>query len=363
MIQEFRFPASLGACALSLCLATPSLAQETDTVYLAGGTSETGKVLESSFSGLSFQPEKGAKKVVPWETVLRVDYFDAPEDLQLGLAALNAGNAEAALQPLEAALASEGIRPPLVQEALFHLSYAEQRVGQAKEAADGYTKLLTNFPKGRYLRMAGENLLALRLAANDTGGAQSTVTTLSEGAKGLEGVEAVIGLLEARLLEGQNKAAEAGLRYAAVEALAGAAPGLVQEAKLGRARMLLGTDKAGEAEPIFRELTIAGSSSRVLSGAWNSLGELQAKDGRAKKNSERILDGLYAYLRTVVQYKPLPGESTEEYERAVAGAENCFRLLSELEQNPEKKRKLRDLEHERHDQLQQEYPNSVYLKK
>jgi len=363
MIQVFRFPAPLGAAALSLCLALPSLAQDTDTLYLAGGTSETGKVLESGFAGLSFQPEKGAKKVVPWETVLRVDYFDAPEDLQVGLAALNAGNADVARQPLEAALGTEGLRPPVVQEALFALSYAEQRSGQSAEAAAGYAKLLADFPKGRYLRMAGENLLALKLAANDAGGAQGAVTKLAEGAKGLEGVEAVIGLLDARLLEGQDKAAEAGQRYAAVEALAGAAPVLVQEAKLGRARMLAKGDKAAEAEPIFRELTTAGVSSRVLSGAWNGLGELQQKDGRAKKNSERILDALYAYLRTVVQYKPLPGESTEEYERALAGAETCFRYLSELEQNPEKKRQLRDRERERHDQLQQEFPNSVFLKK
>ena len=173
----------------------------------------------------------------------------------------------------------------------------------------------------------------------------------------------MVGLLEGRLLEGQGKNAEAGQRYAAVEALAGATPGLVQEAKLGRGRMLLRENKAGEAEPIFRALVSEGVSPRVLSGAWNGMGELQVHDGRAKKNSERILDALYAYLRTVVQYRPLPGESTEEYERALAGAETCFRFLSELEQNPEKKRQLRDRERDRHDQLQQEYPNSVFLKK
>src|SRR4030095_8043844 len=50
-----------------LALAVPAAAQELDTVYLSNGSTETGKVLESTRTGLTFQPEKGAKKPVPWE--------------------------------------------------------------------------------------------------------------------------------------------------------------------------------------------------------------------------------------------------------------------------------------------------------
>jgi hypothetical protein len=251
----------------------------------------------------------------------------------------------------------------IVQQALFHLAYALQRMGKAGDADARYAKLLQDFPKGRYLRQAAENLLELRLAANDVPGAQSLLASVSEGAKGVEGIEPLIGLLEARLLEGQGKNSEAGQRFAAVEATAGASPGIVQEARLGRARVLLRENKGAEAEPMFRALITESSLARVQSGAWNGLGELQAADGRAKKNAERILDALYAYLRSVVQYKPLPGESTEEYERALAGAATCFKYLSELEQNPEKKKLHRDRERERLEQLQLEYPSSSFLKK
>lgn len=362
--MTLSLPCSLVALAAVAFLPGTSTAQEeVDTLLLSNGSTETGKVLEESWSGVSFQPEKGAKKVVPWDTVQSVDYFDAPDDLQSGLATLAAGNMEVAKEFFETVLASADNRPMIVQQARFHLAYAEQRMGKASEAAAGYAKLLQDFPKSRYLREAAENLLVLRLGENDATGAQSMLTGLAEGAKGVEGIEPLVGLLEARLLEGQGKNGEAGQRFAAVEAMAGARAELVQEAKLGRARILLRENKAGEAEPIFRSLISESPLPRVQSGAWNGLGELQAADGRAKKNSERILEALYAYLRSVVQYKPLPGESTEEYERALAGAATCFKYLSELEQNPEKKKLHRERERERMEQLQLEYPSSSFLKK
>jgi tetratricopeptide (TPR) repeat protein len=375
MTQELSLPRSLGALTAVLFLAGTGAAQqeETDTLILTNGATETGKVLEESWSGLSFQPERGAKKVVPWDTIQTVDYFDAPEELQSGIAVLAAGNMEAAKDQFELVLGLTENRPMIVQQARFHLAYAEQRMGKTSEAAAAYTKLLQDFPKSRYLREAAENLLTLRLEANDAAGAQSVLDSVAQGAKGVEGIEPLIGLLEARLLEGQGKIApldkdgkpvdNAGQRFAAVEAMAGAPANLVQEAKLGRARILLLNNKAAEAEPIFRALITESPLPRVQSGAWNGLGELQAADGRAKKNSERILEALYAYLRSVVQYKPLPGESTEEYERALAGAATCFKLLSELEQNPEKKKLHRERERERWEQLQLEYPSSSFLKK
>jgi len=365
-------------CILTLVAAAhpagASSAQEsTDTLYLANGSTETGKVLEETWSGVSFQPERGAKKLVPWDTLQSVDYSDAPEELRSGLATLAAGNMDAAREQFELVLGLEGNRAMIVQQALFHLAYAQQRLGKANEAIAGYTKLLADFPKSRYLREAAENLLTLRLLEDDVPGAQSLLATVAQDAKSLEGIEPLIGLLQARLLEGQGKVApvdkdgkpvdNAGQRYSAVEAIAGAPPGLVQEAKMGRARVLLKNNKAAEAEPIFRALIQESPLSRVQSGAWNGLAELMAADGRAKKNSERILEALYGYLRSVVQYKPLPGESTEEYERALAGAATCFKYLSELEQNPEKKKLHRDRERDRLEQLQLEYPNSSFLKK
>jgi tetratricopeptide (TPR) repeat protein len=348
---------------VSLLAGALSAQEETDTIYLANGSTETGKVLEETWSGVSIQPEKGAKKTVAWDTLQSVDYFDAPEELKGGLVTLAAGNMEAARELFEIVLGLEGNRPMIVQQALFHRAYADQRLGKSAEADAGYSKLLKDFPKSRYLREAAENLISLRLGQKDVASAQAVLVGLAEDTKGLEGIEPLLGLLEARLQEGQDKTAEAGQRYSAVEAMAGARPDMVQEAKLGRARTLLRANKAAEAEPVFRALIGESTLARVQSGAWNGLAELQAADGRAKKNSERILDALYAYLRSVVQYKPLPGESTEEYERALAGAATCFKYLSELEQNPEKKKLHRDRERDRLEQLQLEYPNSSFLKK
>ena len=353
------------ACALalaSLALVAVPAAQENDSLFLRDGSTELGKVLDETVAGVSFQPEKGAKKVVPWDGVQSVEYFDAPPDLSGGLATLAAGNMEVAAEQLKAALASEGLRPVIVQQASFHLAYAQQRQGDVEGAIAGYTRLLAEFPQGRYLRQAGENLIALQLLKNDPAAAKASLDKLTQGAKGA-GVDGMLGLLEARLLEGQGKVAEARERYAAVETTGGVDPVLAQEARLGKARTLLRDNKAGEADPLFRALVTESQSPRVQSGAWNGLGEIQVTEGRAKKDQDRILEALYAYLRTVVQYKPLPGESTEEYERALAGAATCFKFLSELEQNPEKKKLWRDRERERNEQLQLEYPNSNFLKK
>ena len=349
--------------AAALALALPLGAQETDSVYLRDGSTEVGKVLEMSFTGVSVQPEKGAKKTLANDNVVNIEFFDAPEDLQSGHATLLAGNFEVAREQLKLALATEGLRPVVVQEILADLAYAEQRQGNLDGAIAGYTRLLADFPKGRYLRQAGENLIALQSQKGNADGARASLDKLTAGAKGVEGIDAVVALLEARLLEAQKKTADANARYAALEGMAGADPVLVQEAKLGKARTLLHNGKAAEAEPIFKALISESANARVQSGAWNGLGEIQVTEGRAKKDADKILDALYAYLRTVVQYKPLPGESTEEYERALEGAATCFQYLSELEQNPEKKKIWRDRENDRREQLQTAFPNSTFAKK
>src|SRR5262245_66256433 len=133
-------PLLAGALSAQAQEATP------DTLYLANGSTETGKVLDETWSGVSFQPEKGAKKVVAWDTVQSIDYADAPEDLRSGLATLAAGNMDAAREQFQLLLGQEGNRPMIVQQALFHLAYAEQRLGKTAEADAGYVKLLKDFP-------------------------------------------------------------------------------------------------------------------------------------------------------------------------------------------------------------------------
>lgn len=355
--------ALLASLAVAWLALSPAAAQETDTVYLRDGNSETGKILEEGWGGVTFQPDRGAKRVIPWNTVQSLDYFDASEDLDNGVATLGAGNPERALELFKAALGAEGNRPMAVQQALFYSGFAQQRLGHADEASASYAKLLKDFPKGRYLRLAAENLIQLQLGKSDAAGARAALDELTAATKGAEGVDALLQLLEGRLLEGQGKLAEARERYAALEKLAGAPTELAEEGKLGRARTLLRDGKNAEAEPILRSLISESQNARVQSGAWNGIGQIQATEGRAKKDSERILEGLYAYLRTVVQYKPLLGESTEEYERSLDGAATCSQYLSELEQNTERKKLHRDRNRELLEQLELEYPGSSFLKK
>lgn len=336
-----------------------------DTVFLRDGSTETGKVVEEGFLGATLQADRG-RKVLPWSAVQAIEYFDAPEELGAGMATLGAGNLEGALEQLRAVLATEkeaDLRPMIVQQALFHLAYAHQRLGHAAEATAAYRDLAGRFPKGRYLRLAAENLIDLHVAKGDASGAQAALDAIAAGAKGLEGFDVQVALLNGTLLERQGKTAEARERFAAVESTAGAPAEAVKEAVLGRARLLLREGKAAEAEPIFRGLVGETAPARVHSGAWNGLGEVLSVEGRAKRDSERILDALYAYLRTVVQYKPQLGESTEEYERAMHGAATCFQYLSELEQSTERKKLMRDRSRERLEQLKRDYPNSTFLKK
>src|SRR6185436_12210546 len=123
---------------------------------------------------------------------------------------------------------------------------------------------------------------------------------------------AEVAILHGRLLLAEGKPAEARTRFEEAEKAADAPEGVKQEARLCLGSTLLAEKKAPEAEAIFTSLKDAAAPPRVQSGAWNGLGELLAEDGKAKRDSDRILDGLYAYLRTVVQYKPAPGESTAE---------------------------------------------------
>ncbi len=357
-----RFPLHAWALALVPCAALQDDDPQ-DTLYLRDGSTELGTVLEESLAGLSFQPERGAKKVVAWDAIQTIEYPDAPEELATGLITLGAGNLQSALEQFQTVLATEEMRPMIVQQALFYLAYAQQQLGQVDGALASYAKLFEDFPRSRYLQQAAENVIELHLQKGDAAAAEKLLGDLERGAKDAEGAETVLGLLQARLLEGQGKQAEAREKYAAVEGLAGAAPSLVQEAKLGRARMLLAEGKAAETEPLLRGLVMESQNPRVQSGAWNGLGEIALADGRARKNGDRILEALYAHLRTVVQYKPLPGESTAEYERALSGSATCFKYLSELEQNTEKKKLLRDRERERDEQLKREFPNSAFLKK
>jgi tetratricopeptide (TPR) repeat protein len=361
MLLPLFTPSAPGPSHASIVLAVQEEAP-LDVVYLRDGSAESGELLEATLAGLALKPADGERKLVPWSSVLMVQYGDAPDEFANAQATLYAGNFEAALEDFQTTLGFEDLRPALREEALFLSAHARQRLGQVDEARTAYAEVLKEFPQGRYARAAGESLIELHLAAGDAPGARAALDQLGQGLQGVEGRDGLVALLEAGLLAASGSSDEALQRYSAVEGLSGVDPVVAQEARLGRARMLLAGGKGAQAEPLLRALVAESQDPRVQSGAWNALGEIQASEGRSRKEADRILDALYHYLRTVVQYKPLPGESTHEFERALAGAGTCFQYLSELEQNADKKRLLRDHQRERLEQLQREFPNSKFLK-
>ncbi len=361
-VRSFR----AGALALTLIavLRASALAQESDdTIRLKDGQTRAGKIQSEDFGGVALSLSRGAATVVPWKSIQSIQYAGAPEFTR-AMEAFTAGSLTDAQTLFEGLKKDQKLRPVLRQQVLYHLALTNQRLGHVNEAIDGYLEVLKSFPKSRYLRSAGENLIACNLGKNDPAGADKALETLLTGAKaaGLESeFQVELGLLKGRVLEAQKKFSEARSAYSAAEKAPGAAPGVVQAARLGLARCLQLENKTAEAEQQYRSLVTEDAPNAILAGAWNGIGEITMKEGFQKRDADKLLDALYAHLRGVVQYAPVAGEPTAEYERALAGSQKCFQFISDLEKNPERKKLYAERARQRGDQLKKEFPQSVYL--
>jgi len=140
-------------------------------------------------------------------------------------------------------------------------------------------------------------------------------------------------------------------------------PELVMEAKLALARCAQLADRGNDAQTKYREIVAADAPNDVLAGAWNGLGDLALKDGIAKKDADGLKYALFAYLRGVVLYVPERGGTTDEYERALAGAYRAFRACGELESDAAKKKLFLNRAQLRLEQLKADYPRSRYIPK
>jgi hypothetical protein len=92
------------------------------------------------------------------------------------------------------------------------------------------------------------------------------------------------------------------------------------------------------------------------------LGDLLVEQGGKARNIDQLIDALYAYLRGVVQYVPAAGEPQGEYERALAGSARCFKLISQLETNKDRKAYWESQFTQQAERLRRLSPNSEYLK-
>jgi len=330
-------------------------ARDKDTVTLKDGKSEAGEIKSEDFSGVVV----GSGKPIPWDTVQTIEYAGEPEFAEAEKAFAKSKH-EDALAEFQTVLAKPKLRPVIKQQALYHVALLRQNLGQTDEAIASWRELLQEFPTGRFLRAAGENLLTAYLSKKDFAGAEAALQELSKNTVGVQAFQSEVTLLEGRLAETQDNFVKARLLYEQAEK-SGARPAVAQESRLGKARCLAREKKQADAKAVFQQLAGEDAPNHVLAGAWNGLGDLATEEGKSQRSIERLIVAVYGYLRGVVQYAPLPGESTLEYERALAGAARCFKLMSELEEKPDVRKLYAERSRQRLEQLKTEYPNSIYL--
>lgn len=351
------------ALCLSLALASSASAQDKDTVQLKDGKSDTGRIKSEDFGGLTLEA-KGGARVIEWSAIVPngIVYSGSPE-FTSAKESLDAGKFDDALAKLTELKADTKLRPPLRQNVLFYIAAIHQRQGKCDEAIADYKALAEAFPKSRYLMDIGEGLVNCHIAKKDPAGyaaATKALDDLSAAAlsAGVEnGFGSGINVLKGRILEEQGKVAEAKAAYGVAEKASGVPLMIVQQARLGQARCLVLLKNKAEADVIYRKLVTEDAPNAILAGAWNGIGDLTKDEAYDKKDADKMLDALYAYLRGTVQYAPVPGESANEYKRALQGSANCFKFLAELETNADRKRVNTERARERLDQLKKEFPN------
>jgi len=361
---HLRRARSLGlalVCVLG-ALSAPARAQQ-DKIVLKDGKQKVAKILSEDVDRLNYSLEGGSAGL-RWEEIESIRYGSA-DKYYAAVDVYNAGRIDDALPLLSELAADTKMRPVLRQNVLFFIGLAHERQNKPDEALASYSQLLKDFPKSRYLLDVGGRMLAIYLARGDAAQASKSVEAAVSAAQaaGLApGVQAGFGLLRGKLLEAQGKFDDATATYNKTVSETGVEPDIVLAAKLGVARCSQGAGRASEAEQRYREIIASDAPANVLAGAWNGLGDLSFDPAYTKRDTEGLLDGLFAYLRGVVLYVPSRGSVSSEHERALAGASKAFKALGDLEKAADKKKTYLDRAKACSDQLARDYPNSIYLK-
>lgn len=350
-----------GAIALSCVLFAGEVRAQDDVVKLKDGKEQIGRIKSEDWKSLEITVQK-KPVTIPWEQVASINYGSSAE-LSRALDAIGGENFAEALTLLEG-LKDPKEREPIRQQALYKIGLCLERQGKIDEAAASYSEVLKAFPGGRFVLPAGESLIGLEMSKGDPAAAAKMVdeiTKAAQDAKADAATLAIYGLLKGRVAEAKNSVPEARAAYESVSKAAGVAPAIEQEARLGIGRTLQAERKASEAEALYRKLTTEATSSRVLAGAWNGLGDLLLEDGKTKRDQDKLLDALYCYLRGSVQYVPAKGETSLEFERAIAGSAKCFKFVAELEKNADRKKLFTARGQERLEALKRQFPTSRFL--
>lgn len=342
---------------VGLLLAVPLAAQRSrgkDSIVLKSGATQSEKVESEDYAGVLLS---GAVAPIPWADVVSITY-SGEEEYDEAFRRMTDGRVAEALSAFQALKQKGKLRAPIQQHVLFFIPILLQKTGDLEGALAGFQELIQAFPTGRYLRSAAESTLSLYLVQKNYAGAEAALEKIAKTSIGARDFQSEVSLLKGRLLEVQKDFVRAEVSYGLAER---GSPAAALEAKLGQARCFAGQGKKSEAEAAFQRLIPEKAPNHILAGAWNGIGDLGTEEGRAKRDSQRLQVAVFAYMRGIVQYAPLPGEPTLEYEHALAGAGRCFQLISELEQNDEKRKVNAENARKHHEMLRTEFPNSIYL--
>lgn len=349
------------AAALALGLACagfaarPADAQEEadDVVVKKDGSRTSGKIESEDMKGCVIVVSK-AKLTISWGQIKSVDYA-GPLEFKTARRNAEAGNTIDAIPALEKLRGQDSLRALLKPHVLNLLGMCYTRSGEWDKGVEAINDLFTKHPNTQFQNAAGENLVQCQVSKGDPAGAMATLEKISKS-----GDTSGLGLLKGRVKEALKDYAGAAGEYKNVLDTA-KDDATKAAAELGMARCLFGQGKGSEAEQRYRGLVQRDLPNMVLAGAWNGLGDIMKDQGFQKKDADVLTDALFCYMRGSVQYTPQGGDPTAEYERAIKGSAECFRLLSEVEKDETRKKAFASRARDRLEFLQAKFPNSTYL--
>ncbi len=330
-----------------------------DTIKKKDNTTSVGKIESEDLNGCNVIVSK-AKLTFGWKLIKSIDYGGSPE-FKRAKGYADTGSFNDAIPLLEDLRKKGDLRPVLKPHVLNLLGASYKRAGDADQAIAVYSELFKQYPKCQFLvQGGGENLIHAYLAKNKAADADAALKLLFDGAKAAGIDTSPLNILKGQVQEATGDFASAAATYKQVFDSA-TDPSVKAQAELGIARCLFRQKKTAEAEAKYRSMVSRDVPPLVLAGAWNGLGDIMYETGRAKPDADLLTDALYAFLRGCVLYTPVSGEPTSEYEHALRGAHDCFKALSEIETNAERKKINANRAKERLDYLQTKFPGSPYI--
>lgn len=307
-----------------------AVAQADDSLVMKDGKKNTGKIESFDFRVVKLSVKAGATASYKVEDIETVDFGGLPKEFKDAETAMRAGSNDDAATKFAAVIAGK-FRDPIKQEAFWNQANCLLDAGKGEEAAKAFQEMLAKFPQSRYLEKAHEAVVRALVSAGKAADAVTWTTSEEERVTKIPDSRALVDGLKLYRCQAQMKAGQGAQAKADLQTLANTGGPKAALARVMLGQVLLAEKSFPDAEKCFRESLKDCKETAVKAVAYNGLGEILYSQGLTAKKGEVIKDALMSYLRTVVQFPPAPGDSTDAYERALLGAGKCFQSLGQLE--------------------------------